>query len=119
MLKRQITPAMCAEVVKHLTRSKRWSVARIAKAIQVSPDFVRRVASARQSFQYPELEALALAAGSTPHLLVFRSMRRERLSEDLKDLYDITRDVVASGERFKRAMARQNTSKRRNPTRAA
>jgi len=119
ILKRQITPEVCAGVVAYLTRAKRWSVARIAKTLRTSPEFVRRVASGRQCFEYSDLETLGRAVGSNAHILFFRSLRREDFSDDLKGLYDITRDLVESGERFKRAMSRRSTSKRRGRTRAA
>jgi len=119
ILKRQITPKMCAEVVGYLTSTRRWSVARIAKTVKASPDFIRRVAVAKQSFEFSDLEALAKASRLTPHLLVFESIQREKLPADLRGLYDITRDVIESSKRFQRAMRRKTPKRRGARSKAA
>ena len=94
-------------------------MARIARVIGKTTDYVRRVQAEKQSFQMSDVEALATACGEEPHMVIFHSVRREELSPHVQGLYVLTQREIDRHDHFKRALMRKSTKKRRTRKKAA
>jgi hypothetical protein len=116
MLERSLTTKRCSEVVRLLIEDRKWTVARIARTIGATSDYVRRIQSREQSFQFSDVEALAKASSQSPATLIFDSYQRDRLSPEMKKLYDMGLQQIESHKEFQRAMNRAATKKQRPRT---
>src|SRR5690349_617230 len=120
MLERALTTRCCSEIISLLIKRRGWSISRIARVIRSSQDYVRRVQSQKQSFQMPEVVALAKACGQEPHRLIFDSIPQDSLTGDMRGLHELGLKEIQRHDEFRRALLRKPTTrKRRARTKAA
>src|SRR5689334_12553915 len=120
MLERALTTRCCSEIISLLIKRRGWTIARIARAIRSSQEYVRRVQAQKQSFQMPEVEALAKACGHEPYRLIFDSIPEGGLTGDMRGLYELGLKEIQRHDEFRRALMRKPaTRKRRTRTKAA
>ena len=119
MLERALTTRCCGDIVRMLTKERGWTIARIARTIGASADYVRRVAARKQSFQMADVEALAKALKQPAFKLIFDSIQRDKQTPEMKALYDLTQREIDRHDEFARALRRKPTKKRRVGTKAA
>jgi hypothetical protein len=119
MLERALTTECCSDIIHLLVKQRHWTISRIARAIHASSDYVRRVQAGKQSFQMPEVEALAQACGQAPHMLIVDSIRREQLPPGTRGLYDLTLQEIERHDEFHNALQTKAMKKRRARTTAA
>jgi hypothetical protein len=117
MLERLLTPPLSADVITLLVEKRGWSMARVARVIGATPDYVKRVRGGMQSFIVADVEKLARECGQSAHVLIFESIRPDRMPAELRPLYESTRKVVESTQALGEQLRRKGTRKRR--TRAA
>ena len=89
MLELVLTTNCCKEIVRHMLEKRGWTIARIARTIGATRDYVHRIQTKKQSFQVSDVESLAKAVGVRPAILVFESMRRDELSSKGRELFDM------------------------------
>ena len=115
MEERVLTPDNSRDLAELLISKRGWTVSRIAKTTGTSPDFVRNVLSARQSFETRDLDSLAKACGEKPHILLFHCTRPEQMTPEQRSLHELAAKEIARHEKFQHALRRKPAKKR--PTR--
>jgi hypothetical protein len=119
VFERLMNAQMSSEIVEYLRERRRWSLARIARTIGAPQDFVRRVRDARQSLSEADLQVLAGALKVPVHRLIFDSIRPEKMSPKMRELYEATRGVLLESDDVTRLLRRKPARKRRPSTKAA
>ena len=119
MLERALTNQVCAEIIDLLLRMRGWTIARIARVVGATPDYIRRVQDQKQSFQMVDVERLAKATKREPYQLIFDSFQRDKLEPEMRGLYDLASREISSNHEFKRVLMRKPSKKRRSRTKAA
>jgi hypothetical protein len=117
MLQRLITPRLSGEIIERLLKQPRWTISRIARRLNSSADFVRRVQRGVQSIELADVKALANACNQDPHLFVFEAMAGGKMSEQERSLYKLTRDLIDPQKQLGRVVRRR--PKRRTSAKAA
>ena len=116
---RILTPQNSSEIVEHLMKQRGWTLTKLAKTTNTTPDFIRRVRAAKQSFEERDVAALAKACRQKSHRLIFDSIQVDKLNDEQRGLYELTRQALMSGDAFTRVITRKPAKKRRVRTRAA
>ncbi len=116
MLEQALTTNVCQQIISHLLRKRRWTISRIARVINSSTDYVRRIHKRDQSFQMRDVQALAKACRLPPYRLIFNSLDSNQFEPGL---YDLALREIQSQEDFHRALMRRPAKKRRPRARAA
>ena len=113
MLQRLITPQLSSQIVDLLMKKHGWSVARIAKKIGASRDYVLRVSRGVQNFEFADVESLAKECKQNTHLFVFGALEPDRMTPDQRGLYELTSALIASHQEFARAARRRRSSRKK------
>jgi transcriptional regulator with XRE-family HTH domain len=113
MLQRLITPKLSSEIIDSLVKRRGWSIARIARRIGASREYVLRVHRGKQNFEYSEVESLANACRENVHLFVFEAMRPSKMTAEQRELYELTAALVESHKEFSRELRRRKISRKR------
>ena len=119
MLERALTTQCCKEIVAFLLRKRGWSLSRMARTIDASTDYVRRVQTGKQSFQMADVDLLAKAIRLPAHRLIFDSIPAEGMSREMRGLHEIVQSEIDRHEEFKRVLNRKPAKTRRDRTKAA
>lgn len=118
MLHLALTTRVCSQMIEGL-EERGWTIAKVARTIGASIEYVHRIRNRTQSFQLADVEALARAARRSPHELVFACLRRDRLSRELRGLYDIAHGELKRHESLRRALSSSPERARRKPAASA
>jgi transcriptional regulator with XRE-family HTH domain len=108
-----LTTKRCKKVLEDILAKRGWSLARVARTIDVPPEYVRRIRLGQQSFQLSDVESLAQAFDQQAHELIFESIKREELAPRNRGLYDLVQQEVERHREFREVMSRKPVAKRR------
>jgi hypothetical protein len=114
ILSYSLTTKRCKDVLEYVLAKPRWSLARIARAMDVAPEYVRRVQLGQQSLQIFDLESLAEACGLLSHELIFNSIKKDELPARKRGLYDLVKRDVERHREFEAIMMRKPVKKPRS-----
>jgi hypothetical protein len=106
-LERLLTSKLSSNIIALLTEKRRWSIARIARTINASREFVQRVHAGKQSLLPRNLQLLAKACRQTPHELAFDAIGHRDLPDDLRELHEATRQLIDGHKTFQRTLLRR------------
>ena len=109
-LDRVITTRMSANIVADLLKMG-FTLPAMADALKVREDYVRRVQRKLHSFTFRDIRRLAKLPDTTPHLLLFNSIRP--IPADVRELFDSTRQMLETGasvdSRFRKRRKRRSS----------
>ena len=122
MLERALTTQVCSAIVSFLLRKRGWTISRIARVIDSSADYVRRIQNREQSFQMNDVELLAKAQRRSRSFIAAEAIRQYvavnewQIEEISKGMAEADRGEFASDEQVRHTM---NKWTGRKPTRRA
>jgi transcriptional regulator with XRE-family HTH domain len=114
MLELALTTQCCQEMLEYALERNSWSLARAAREIGVSTDYLRRIQAREQSFQVSDVEALAKALGLEAHELLFYSVKPESVPPKLRKLHDLAEKEIQRHREFSKIMTGKPTKKRQS-----
>ncbi|HTL28202.1 MAG TPA: hypothetical protein VL282_03235 [Tepidisphaeraceae bacterium] len=115
-IERMISTDMSASIVADLLK-RRWTVKRIAQAIDAPIEFVKGVQEKKHVLTLSDIESLAKKSGQIAPLMILHSIKS--VPNKLKPLFASTKQLLESSAQLHASLKKPKSTSRRSRTRAA
>ncbi len=95
------------KVLANLLEMPGWSVARVARTLGISRDYIRGVQSGKHGMRSSEVETLAKASGRESHEMIFESIKRTDFAPKDRALYDMALAMIGQHREFSEIMTKK------------